>query len=1093
MGPTSDEAFSAVSERPTKRRRTVAARVPEIELAYDDSKFNPGYILRVRVTNFTTYSYGDFKLLPSLNMIIGPNGAGKSTLVSAICLGLGGKLELIKRKTMKSVIKTGCTESTIEITLKNNPGSPNLVIERTFTERSSTWTVNGRLTDAKSIKNITNGFNIQLDNLCHFLPQERVAEFATLTPEKLLIETQRTLGDGSLYDSHELLITMDAQRESLKEEVKVTTEKVARLQEEKLALEEETRKYKDYQEKSKEIHFHKMLVPYAQFQDLKNQQKALKEKRAEAKKKLDDFKVSSRPLQEQINAAEAEVDEQEIRTNISEDAHKDAVKQYKAKQAESIEVADVITELNNSIAALRTRSSRHKADLDQVKVERAELVEKLQRNPETTEEEIEELKNQRSAKHEESNEINAEMDNIDSEKNRLYPELKRLQREIRDNENKLNSTDKISILEERPTRYRRELVENSHGAHFKLRDKRDYHGKYFDAPVVSCAVTDKAYAKYVEKVIDNSTLYAIFSKDRRDHDEISKFVFSEFNTPMRICSRSEIRQPMSSEDVRKLGFDGYLSDFITGPPELVESLKQISKLHLIPVSRRPITDSMIKQLTNTSDRVPFMRFIGADQMFNIYRSKYGSKQSFYSTEKIWDAQIFGSSGLTQQAKDLINERIRVDKVELKKLLDQFTHIDHKYRQVKEKQSILQDEFTQIANNLRQLQENKKMHKKIEGLIAAKDQRIAKLEASSVRDYTDKIKLTQIKIVEKYHLMAEKSMELSVAAKVMATSTVKYKKDQFLLLQCQNRVSTGTLLMEDIDVYKEKLVQEYEEAKRNYEQIKKSDSAKKIQEQSLHYTNEERAILSDYAQDYMDRNLLTEKYMVEKIQLLEDEISVMSSADKNSLSTLSKKKNDLHLAESDLPRMVSQIQDLDRRISQIQLRWEAKLSQAVARISKAFQRRFVTVASDGRVELVKEERFKDWRLQILVKFRENSELKILDHLSQSGGERAVSTIFFVMSLQGLTNAPFRIVDEINQGMDPKNERLAHKYLVHTACKNNNSQYFLVTPKLLTGLYYHPDMAVHCIYTGALIVGVDRHGEETDFMDFVGGGGLLASYA
>ena len=111
--------------------------------------------------------------------------------------------------------------------------------------------------------------------------------------------------------------------------------------------------------------------------------------------------------------------------------------------------------------------------------------------------------------------------------------------------------------------------------------------------------------------------------------------------------------------------------------------------------------------------------------------------------------------------------------------------------------------------------------------------------------------------------------------------------------------------------------------------------------------------------------------------------------------------------------------------------------------------------------MKAERFKDYKLQILVKFRENTDLKVLDNHSQSGGERAVSTIFFIMSLQGLTEAPFRVVDEINQGMDPKNEKMAHKYLVQTACENDASQYFLVTPKLLTGLYYHPEMAVHCV--------------------------------
>ncbi|KAF6067081.1 hypothetical protein FOB64_004511 [Candida albicans] len=89
----------------------------------------------------------------------------------------------------------------------------------------------------------------------------------------------------------------------------------------------------------------------------------------------------------------------------------------------------------------------------------------------------------------------------------------------------------------------------------------------------------------------------------------------------------------------------------------------------------------------------------------------------------------------------------------------------------------------------------------------------------------------------------------------------------------------------------------------------------------------------------------------------------------------------------------------------------------------------------------------------------------------------------MSLQGLTDAPFRIVDEINQGMDPKNEQMAHRYLVHTACQNSKSQYFLVTPKLLTGLYYHPDMVVHCIFTGPYITdNEEKRDNSMGMLDF-----------
>lgn len=52
-------------------------------------KHQPGSIVRVKLTNFVTYTAVEFYPGPSLNMVIGPNGTGKSTLVCAICLGLG--------------------------------------------------------------------------------------------------------------------------------------------------------------------------------------------------------------------------------------------------------------------------------------------------------------------------------------------------------------------------------------------------------------------------------------------------------------------------------------------------------------------------------------------------------------------------------------------------------------------------------------------------------------------------------------------------------------------------------------------------------------------------------------------------------------------------------------------------------------------------------------------------------------------------------------------------------------------------------------------------------------------------------------------
>ena len=60
--------------------------------------------------------------------------------------------------------------------------------------------------------------------------------------------------------------------------------------------------------------------------------------------------------------------------------------------------------------------------------------------------------------------------------------------------------------------------------------------------------------------------------------------------------------------------------------------------------------------------------------------------------------------------------------------------------------------------------------------------------------------------------------------------------------------------------------------------------------------------------------------------------------------------------------------------------------------------------------------------------QEAKLVQLSGQRHSGGEHAVSTVMYLMALQEMTSAPFRVVDEINQGMDERNERLVFDRIV-----------------------------------------------------------------
>ena len=75
----------------------------------------------------------------------------------------------------------------------------------------------------------------------------------------------------------------------------------------------------------------------------------------------------------------------------------------------------------------------------------------------------------------------------------------------------------------------------------------------------------------------------------------------------------------------------------------------------------------------------------------------------------------------------------------------------------------------------------------------------------------------------------------------------------------------------------------------------------------------------------------------------------------------------------------------------------------------------------------------------MKFRAKDSLHVLTPFHQSGGERSVSTMLYLMALQELTKCPFRVVDEINQVSDING--------VH----QNNSCENTVDPYVQRGLY------------------------------------------
>ena len=119
----------------------------------------------------------------------------------------------------------------------------------------------------------------------------------------------------------------------------------------------------------------------------------------------------------------------------------------------------------------------------------------------------------------------------------------------------------------------------------------------------------------------------------------------------------------------------------------------------------------------------------------------------------------------------------------------------------------------------------------------------------------------------------------------------------------------------------------------------------------------------------------------------------------------------------------------------QASWSDSLKGVTQRLNARFAAGMAQMGNRGSVELHTgsggdDDDIAATRITVRVAFRAGQELQPLSSGAQSGGERAVSTMLFLLAMQADTPLPFRILDEINQGMEVNNERLIMENLVRS---------------------------------------------------------------
>uniref|UniRef100_A0A8C2NY20 Structural maintenance of chromosomes protein 5 n=1 Tax=Capra hircus TaxID=9925 RepID=A0A8C2NY20_CAPHI len=436
------------------------------------------------------------------------------------------------------------------------------------------------------------------------------------------------------------------------------------------------------------------------------------------------------------------------------------------------------------------------------------------------------------------------------------------------------------------------------------------------------------------------------------------------------------------------------------------------------------------------------RVIQETRLKQIYTAeeKYVVKTSFYSNKVI-------SSNTSLKVAQFLT--VTVD-------LEQRRHLEEQLKEINRKLQAVESGLIALRETNKHLEhkDNELRQKKKELLERKTKKRQLEQKISS--------KLGSLKLMEQDTCNLEEE-ERKASTKIKEINVQKAK----LVTELTNLIKNCTALhIQKVDLILQNTTVISEKNKLESDYIATS-SQLRITEQHFIELDENRQRLLQKCKELMKRarqvcNLGAEQTVPQEYQTAFqdlpntlDEIDALLTEERSRVvEEYTKREEEIEQLTEELKIKKVELEKYRENISQVKERWLNPLKELVEKINE----KFIDLHTEN------EEDYDKYGIRIRVKFRSSTQLHELTPHHQSGGERSVSTMLYLMALQELNRCPFRVVDEINQGMDPINERRVFEMVVNTACKENTSQYFFITPKLLQNLPYSEKMTVLFVYNG-----------------------------
>jgi chromosome segregation ATPase len=548
--------------------------------------------------------------------------------------------------------------------------------------------------------------NIQTDNLCQFLPQDKVHEFSKMAPKALMHKTIDAVGEEELKDDHKRLMEMQTELDEGEASFAAKEQRLRDCEQKKEGLEQEVKNFRERKELEGSIELHGKRKEWAIYDERRRACKELRAVYKEATDKLRKEEERLEPLKRKMTeckAGRARTD-QSIKSKITSGSQCLAEAKTASQRVEAIE---------EDLDGIDADQERNEAREEQRKEEQRNLEESVAALRQQLEEE--EVRAASSADNGGAGAIKVqeeiankmrELHTIEENKVGIDQSLGQNRYEATAANNSVRQSEqRIAQLQNVRSQMVDKIAKMPGGRDIvKAMDwlsnnREKFKGRVYDPVLTQISVTDPRYSVYLEQLVAFKDLVA-FGADEISDVNLLMNQMRRMGTKVNVFharrAGNELNPTVPGESFdRKCEFKGYAADLFTAPAAIKEHLCRMYKLHNTPVfgkGAEKIVESLI-------EKYQFRVFFIDRERYNCVKSKYMNGVTT-SIDKLREPRNYFTAAVDKNRL----RQLQAEIAKSKKQKDELAEQEEQMKAALTDASREADELKKEVKNLKQRQE-----------------------------------------------------------------------------------------------------------------------------------------------------------------------------------------------------------------------------------------------------------------------------------------------------------------------------------------------------------------------------------------------------